>query len=72
MQEGHITKVPEMIIDTLILTSEVISASTHTILQNISSSYIEPSINHTTTVEPPKTDSPYYGNLHNADKSPRS
>ena len=24
------------------------------------------------TVEPPKTDSPYYGNLHNADKSPRS
>ena len=24
------------------------------------------------TVEPPKTDSPYYGNLHNVDKSPRS
>ena len=24
------------------------------------------------TVEPPKTDSPYYGNLHNADKSLRS
>ena len=24
------------------------------------------------TVEPPKTDSPYYRNLHNADKSPRS
>ena len=24
------------------------------------------------TVEPPKMDSPYYGNLHNADKSPRS
>ena len=24
------------------------------------------------TVEPPKTDSPYYENLHNADKSPRS
>ena len=24
------------------------------------------------TVEPPKTDFPYYGNLHNADKSPRS
>ena len=23
------------------------------------------------TVEPPKMDSPYYGNLHNADKSPR-
>ena len=29
-------------------------------------------INHLTTVEPPKMDSPYYGNLHNADKSPRS
>ena len=24
------------------------------------------------TVEPPKTNSPYYGNLHNADKSLRS
>ena len=24
------------------------------------------------TVEPPKTDSPYYRNLHNVDKSPRS
>ena len=24
------------------------------------------------TVEPPKTDSPYYGNLHNVDKSPQS
>ena len=23
-------------------------------------------------VEPPKMDSPYYGNLHNVDKSPRS
>ena len=27
---------------------------------------------HMFTVEPPKTDSLYYGNLHNADKSPRS
>ena len=24
------------------------------------------------TVEPPKMDSPYYGNLHNADKKPQS
>ena len=23
------------------------------------------------TVEPPTTDSPYYGNIHNADKRPR-
>ena len=35
-------------------------------------SVLEGPVHYLYTLEPPKTDSPYYGNLHNVDKSPRS